>query len=40
VENAEEVSKALKFAAKWKVRLVIKNTGHDFLGRYADIASL
>lgn len=32
--SAEDVSKGLKFAAKHNIRVVIKNTGHDFLGRY------
>jgi hypothetical protein len=34
VENAEDVSKTLRFAAKHNIRVTIKNTGHDFLGRY------
>lgn len=29
----EDVSKAVKFAAKWNIRVAIKNTGHDILGR-------
>ncbi|KEP49952.1 FAD-binding domain protein [Rhizoctonia solani 123E] len=32
-ENAEDVSKAVKFAQKHNLKLVIKNTGHDYLGR-------
>ncbi|CAE6442278.1 unnamed protein product [Rhizoctonia solani] len=32
-ENADDVSKAVKFAQKHKLKLVIKNTGHDYLGR-------
>jgi hypothetical protein len=32
--NAEDVSAALKWASKTGVRVVIKNTGHDFLGRF------
>ena len=28
-ENAEDVSKAVKFAQKYNLKLVIKNTGHD-----------
>jgi len=31
--NAETVSLAVKFIAKFNLRAVIKNTGHDFLGR-------
>ncbi|KDN50609.1 hypothetical protein RSAG8_01107, partial [Rhizoctonia solani AG-8 WAC10335] len=32
-ENADDVSKAVKFAQKHNLKLVIKNTGHDYLGR-------
>jgi hypothetical protein len=32
--NAEDVSAALKWASKAGVRVIIKNTGHDFLGRF------
>ncbi|KAB5588743.1 hypothetical protein CTheo_7820 [Ceratobasidium theobromae] len=32
-ESASDVSKAVKFASQHNLRLVIKNTGHDFLGR-------
>jgi hypothetical protein len=32
--SAEDVSAALKWASKAGVRVVIKNTGHDFLGRF------
>ncbi|KAF8419398.1 FAD/FMN-containing isoamyl alcohol oxidase MreA-like protein [Tirmania nivea] len=31
--NAKDISAAVKFAAKHKIPVVIKNTGHDFLGR-------
>jgi hypothetical protein len=31
--NAKDVSTAIKWAAKANVRVIIKNTGHDFLGR-------
>ncbi|TCD61697.1 hypothetical protein EIP91_008048 [Steccherinum ochraceum] len=31
--NAEDVSSAVRFAARNNLRLVIKNTGHDYLGR-------
>lgn len=34
VTSAEDVSIAVKFASYYNLRLVIKNTGHDFLGRY------
>jgi hypothetical protein len=32
--NAQDVSAALKFATKHKIRVTIRNTGHDFLARY------
>ncbi|RPB19372.1 FAD-binding domain-containing protein [Terfezia boudieri ATCC MYA-4762] len=31
--NANDISAAVKFAAKHSIPVVIKNTGHDFLGR-------
>ncbi|CAE7160084.1 unnamed protein product [Rhizoctonia solani] len=31
--NENHVSKAVKFAGEHNLRLVVKNTGHDFLGR-------
>jgi hypothetical protein len=31
--NAQDISTALKFAGKHNIRVVVKNTGHDFLGR-------
>ncbi|KAJ5811086.1 FAD-binding domain-containing protein [Penicillium robsamsonii] len=33
VNNAETVAKAFKFAAEKNIRLSIKNTGHDYIGR-------
>ncbi|KAG9090156.1 hypothetical protein FRC07_012173, partial [Ceratobasidium sp. 392] len=39
-QEAEDVSKAVIFAAKHKIKLVIKNTGHDYLGRSSGIGSL
>jgi hypothetical protein len=38
--KAEDVSAALKWAAKTNVRVVVKNTGHDFLGRNIGYGSL
>ncbi|KAH7341890.1 hypothetical protein B0J17DRAFT_765885 [Rhizoctonia solani] len=32
-KNADDVSKAVKFVQKHNLKLVIKNTGHDYLGR-------
>lgn len=32
-KNAQHVSAAVKFAAEHNVRLCVKNTGHDYLGR-------
>ncbi|KAG8765345.1 hypothetical protein FRC12_007544 [Ceratobasidium sp. 428] len=31
--GADDISKAVKFASKNSVKLVVKNTGHDYLGR-------
>jgi hypothetical protein len=31
--SAQDVATAVKFANEWNLRLVVKNTGHDFLGR-------
>ncbi|KAG8719867.1 hypothetical protein FRC09_010512 [Ceratobasidium sp. 395] len=39
-QEADDVSKTVAFAAKHKVRLVVKNTGHDYLGRSAGVGSL
>ncbi|KAG9088949.1 hypothetical protein FS749_001731 [Ceratobasidium sp. UAMH 11750] len=39
-QEASDVSKAVMFAAKHKLRLVIKNTGHDLLGRSIAAGSL
>jgi FAD/FMN-containing dehydrogenase len=33
VETADDISETIKFAYDRNLRLVIKNTGHDFLGR-------
>lgn len=33
VESANDISETIKFASTRNLRLVIKNTGHDFLGR-------
>jgi hypothetical protein len=33
--DAEHVAEALKWAGEKKVRIVIKNTGHSYPGRYA-----
>lgn len=35
VNTAEDVKSAVDFAREKKIRLNIKSTGHDFLGRYA-----
>ena len=40
VESADEVSTAIKFACSRNLRLVIKNTGHDYLGRSTGAGSL
>jgi FAD/FMN-containing dehydrogenase len=40
VESAEDISKTIKFASARNLRLVIKNTGHDFLGRSTARGSL
>lgn len=34
--RAEDVIAAVKFANEHNLRLVVKNTGHDFLGRYVE----
>ncbi|KAG9095826.1 hypothetical protein FS749_009695 [Ceratobasidium sp. UAMH 11750] len=39
-QEASDVSKAVAFAAKHRFRLVIKNTGHDYLGRSSGAGSL
>ncbi|KAB5595771.1 ER-derived vesicles protein ERV41 [Ceratobasidium theobromae] len=39
-ESIEDVSKAVNFARKHKLKLVIKNTGHDYLGRSSGAGSL
>jgi FAD/FMN-containing dehydrogenase len=40
VESAEDISTTIKFASQRNLRLVIKNTGHDFLGRSTAKGSL
>lgn len=40
VVNATEewhIKAALKFAAERNLRVVVKNTGHNFQGRYVDV---
>ncbi|CAE6527505.1 unnamed protein product [Rhizoctonia solani] len=37
--NGSDVSKAVSFARKYKLKLVIKNTGHDYLGRSSGAGS-
>ncbi|KAG8736933.1 hypothetical protein FRC10_008706 [Ceratobasidium sp. 414] len=39
-QGGSDVSKAVVFAAKHKLRLVVKNTGHDYLGRSSAVGSL
>lgn len=34
-ETVEDVQKAVCFAVKWNLRLVVKSSGHDYLGRSA-----
>ncbi|KAA8641446.1 hypothetical protein EYZ11_002277 [Aspergillus tanneri] len=34
--NADDISQAVKFAAKHNLRLRVKNTGHDYTGRSTD----
>ncbi|KAF8600190.1 FAD binding domain-containing protein [Ceratobasidium sp. AG-I] len=38
--EANDVSKAVNFAGKYDLRLVVKNTGHDYLGRSSGAGSL
>lgn len=33
VESADDISKTIKFAHSKNLRVIIKNTGHDYLGR-------
>jgi hypothetical protein len=40
VRGPEDVSKALKFAGKHGIRVNVKNTGHDFLGRNVGVGAL
>ncbi|KAF8599094.1 FAD-binding domain-containing protein [Ceratobasidium sp. AG-I] len=37
--EADDVSKAVQFAGKHSLRLVVKNTGHDYLGRSSGAGS-
>ncbi|KAI5475146.1 FAD linked oxidase [Pseudohyphozyma bogoriensis] len=39
VETAQDVSNAVRFARRHSLRLRVKNTGHDFLGRSSDVGS-
>ncbi|QRV75609.1 FAD-binding domain protein [Ceratobasidium sp. AG-Ba] len=39
-QEPSDVSKAVSFAAKYKIKLVVKNTGHDYLGRSSGAGSL
>ncbi|TKX25952.1 FAD-binding domain-containing protein 8 [Elsinoe australis] len=39
-KNAQHVSEGVKFAKKFNLRLSVKNTGHDFLGRNLGLGSL
>ncbi|QRV90345.1 FAD-binding domain protein [Ceratobasidium sp. AG-Ba] len=39
-QESSDVSKAVSFAAKNKIKLVVKNTGHDYLGRSSGAGSL
>jgi hypothetical protein len=38
--SSSDVSKAVKFARDWNIRVAVKNTGHDFLGRNLGFGSL
>ncbi|QKX55465.1 uncharacterized protein TRUGW13939_02558 [Talaromyces rugulosus] len=40
ISSAEDVSQALQFAQKHNVRVVIKNTGHDYVGKSTGKGSL
>lgn len=31
--TAEHVALGVKFAKKWKIQLIVKGTGHDYMGR-------
>ena len=33
VQTAEHVATTVRFAAKWNLHVVVKNTGHDYIGR-------
>ena len=40
VQSADDISKTIKFACSKNLRLVIKNTGHDYLGRSTGAGAL
>jgi hypothetical protein len=40
ISEATDISAAFAFAKKWSVRLNIKNTGHNYLGRSTAFGSL
>ncbi|KAF9291710.1 hypothetical protein BGZ68_002734 [Mortierella alpina] len=40
VTNVEDIQTAVRFASQHNIRLVIRNTGHDFIGRSTGPASL
>jgi FAD/FMN-containing dehydrogenase len=40
VQSADDISKTIKFACSNNLRLVIKNTGHDYLGRSTGAGAL
>ncbi|KAK7397791.1 hypothetical protein QQX98_012840 [Neonectria punicea] len=40
VSNSAQVAKAVKFATKHNIRLVVRNTGHDYLGRSTGAGAL
>ncbi|KAJ5663656.1 hypothetical protein N7507_004387 [Penicillium longicatenatum] len=40
ISSADDVSQALRFAQKHNIRVVIKNTGHDYLGKSTGKGSL
>lgn len=40
VQTAQHIQTVVKFAARYNIKLVIRNTGHDFLGRSSAPRSL
>ncbi|GAM91388.1 hypothetical protein ANO11243_094380 [Dothideomycetidae sp. 11243] len=40
VSSVSDVQQAFEFATKWKVPIVVKNSGHDYKGRSAGVNSL